>query len=45
MAKRKKLNLIVEDELWEKFKLKVPRGMTLNDAINKLIEMFLNGND
>lgn len=35
-----KLMLKVEDELWEKFKSKVPRTKTLNEAVVDLISDF-----
>lgn len=34
----KKITLDVEDDLWEKFKLLVPRSVKLNDAIVRLIQ-------
>ena len=36
-----KLNLEIEDELWEKFKKRVKRGTKLNDAVVRLISTFV----
>ena len=38
MEKIKPITLEIEKELWDKFKTKVPRTITLNEAIINLIK-------
>lgn len=38
------LTLKIEKEIWEKFKEKIPRTKTLNDALVELIKQFLSKN-
>ncbi len=38
MTKIKPLTLEIEDALWQKYKEKVPRTLTLNDAVVELIK-------
>lgn len=39
--KIKPITLEIEKEVWEKFKERVPRTMTLNEKIEELIKQFL----
>jgi len=41
----KKITLDVEDALWSEFKQKIPRCITLNDSIIKLVEISLKNNN
>ena len=38
MVKIKPITLEIDGEIWEKFKIQIPRTIKLNDAIVKLIE-------
>ncbi len=40
MVKCNPLSLIIEKEIWDKFKTKVPRVKKLNDAVVELIEKY-----
>ena len=41
MEKVKPLTLDIDKEVWEKFKSKVPRNITLNDKVAELIKQFV----
>jgi len=40
-----KLLLRVDDKLWERFKMLVPRTTKLNDAVVELIEKYVEENE
>ena len=42
MSLIKPLTLEIEEKLWEEFKIKIPRTITLNDAVVNLIEKEVN---
>ena len=41
MGNNNKITLNIDDKLWEKFKERVPRTISLNDKIVQLIKEFL----
>ena len=41
MEKIKPLTLEIEKEVWEEFKERIPRTITLNDKVVELIKQFL----
>lgn len=43
--KIKPITLEIEKDIWEKFKERIPRSITLNDKVVELIKQFLQKND
>lgn len=38
MVKIKPITLEIDDDIWNEFKIKIPRNITLNDAVVNLIK-------
>lgn len=43
--KIKPLTLIIDKDLWEKYKSTIPREITLNDSVVYLINAYLNNKE